>query len=114
MNNIRVIIRKELEKINFDYSYKGTKLFSEVIYECYIRQKKEESNFNLDRDIYPIVAQKCNIDKNEIKVYIFQSISKMYNVVNKNRLFDYLKYKIDYRPKTKELIVAVLKKIKNI
>ncbi len=111
-NLIKEKIQIELEKINFDFSYKGTKLLAETIYECYI--EKVKYGINLSQEIYPIISKKYGIDANSIKVYIFYSISKMYDIVNKNDLFDFLKYKVLYRPKSKEIIFTVLEKLNQL
>jgi len=65
----------------------------------------------VNKKIYPIIAKKYNKTINSIRIDIFQSISKMYDEIEKKKLSNYFGYKVINKPKTKEVITTILEKI---
>ena len=111
-NNTDIIkekIKKELEKLHFNFSYIGTKYLYECIYECYCKNRKHD--INLNKEIYPIISKKYNKTINTIKVDIFKSTYIMYYDVDENILSNYFGYGILKKPKIKDIIYKVLQKI---
>lgn len=105
-------IKRELENLNFNFSYLGTKYLYECIYQCYC--KNVLYDINLNKDIYPIISNKYNKSINSIKINIFQASSIMYDSTDETHLSKYFGYKIIEKPKTKDIIFTILQKIKNI
>lgn len=54
-NIIKEQIKIELENLNFDFSYIGTKYIYECIYQCYC--KRIIYDVNLNKEIYPIISK---------------------------------------------------------
>ena len=109
LDNIKNQITIELKKLNFNFSYIGTKYLSECIYECYF--KKNKYNFNLSKDIYPIIAKKYNKKISLIGADIFQAILMMFYDTDENILCNYFNCTITQKPKTKDLIIAILQNL---
>ena len=86
-----------------------TKYLSESIYECYF--KKNKYNFNLSKDIYPIIAKKYNKKISLIGADIFQAILMMFYDTDENILCNYFNCTITQKPKTKALIIAILQNL---
>ena len=99
-------IKFELKKLNFDFSYNGTKYLYECIYQAYISDNKYD--INLDREIYPMISKKYQKTKNSIKTNIFHAISMMYYDTDEKVLSNYFGYNIINKPKTKELISTIM------
>lgn len=108
--DIRQQIKIELEKLNFNFSYLGTKYLVECIYECYYKNKIYDVNLN--KEIYPIVSKRFNKSINSIRTNIFQSISIMYYDNDENNLSKYFGYKLLNKPKNKDLIIHILQMLK--
>ncbi len=106
IDSIKEQIQTELNMLKFDFSYIGTKLLYESIYECYC--KTNMYDINLNKDIYPIISKKYHKNINSIRTSIFQSISMMYYEIEEEKLSNYFGYKIIRKPKTKDIIFAIL------
>ena len=102
-------INKELDKLNYNFSYIGTQYLSECIYEIYIRNL---SSFNLSKDIYPIIAKKHSTNINNIKCNIFQATLNSYCDCEQTKLEQYFKRYFHEKPKTKDIIYTILEYIK--
>lgn len=103
-------IKLEMEKLNFNFSYVGTKYLLECIFEIYLNKNYE--NFNLNRDFYPIISKRHNKSINNIKCNITQAYMKMLCDCSIKRLENYLKIYIGTQnPKKKEVINAILRNI---
>lgn len=109
-NLIKDQIINELQKLNFNFSYIGTKFLCDCIEECF--NKGDLYNINLKKDIYSILAKKYHKTINSIKSSIFKTISEMYYESDEKHLSDYFGYKIIMKPKTRDIISIVLQKIK--
>jgi len=111
--NIDIInkkIQKELYKLNYNFSYIGTKYLCEIIYECH--KPNNIYNINLNKEVYPIISKKYNKTINSIKCSIFKATYLMYYDINESKLTEYFGYKITSKPKTKDIIYRILEKIK--
>lgn len=73
---IRKRVRKILEKFNFNFKLIGTKyLLEAIIYSYFTRETYLFEN--LEKDIYPYVSQKYNVNPLTIKWAIIRSINTM-------------------------------------
>lgn len=103
-------IKMQLEILNFDFYYIGTKYLLETIYEIYTRQ--DYDNINLKGEIYPIIAKKYHKNVNNIKCNITQAYLKMCERASIDELEDYLHLYLGLkRPKIKDLIISILLKL---
>lgn len=102
-------INSELKKLNFNFSYIGTKYLSECIYEIYLR--KESNYSNLSKEIYPILAKRHHKSCNTIYGNIKQSVNAMYYDTNETTIKKYLNYSYFSKPKIKEIVFAILDKL---
>ena len=110
IDKLKSQIQNELNKLNFNFSYSGTRYLCDCIEECYY--KGDIYSINLETDIYSILSKKHNNTINSIKSSIFKSILAMYCETTDNKLSDYFGYRIIMKPKTKEVISIILQKIK--
>ena len=99
-----------MKKLNFNFSYIGTKYLVECIFEIYLNKNYE--NFNLNRDFYPIISKRYNISVNNVKCNITQAYMKMLCDCSIKQLENYLKIYVGIQnPKKKEVINAILRNI---
>lgn len=73
---IRKRVRKILEKFNFDFKLIGTKYLLEAIVYSYFTRETYLFE-NLEKQIYPYVSQKYNVNPLNIKWAIIRSINNM-------------------------------------
>lgn len=101
-------IVKELKKLNYNFSYIGTKyLISSVL----VSYKLKKDEYDLEHEIYPIVAKEYNKSINNIKCNITNATDKMYYDCEEKTLIKYINS--NSKPGPKKIICAVLKKIKD-
>lgn len=105
-------IKVELKKLEFKHSYNGTNYLIETIYILYTL--KMYYNFNLEKDIYPIVVKKYGTSSNNIKNNIENAIEKMFYDCDEKILEDYIDDYDFSKPKPKMIIRAVLKRINDL
>lgn len=98
-------IKKELYKIKYNPNHIGFKYLLEAITLCY--QNNNIYNINLNKNIYPLIAQKYNKSINNIKCNISQATSSMYNSLSVQEKHKYLNIK----PHVKDIIISVLDKL---
>lgn len=110
IDTVNSLIKEELEILKFNFSYIGTKYLCECICECYY--KNNIYNINLKKEIYPIISKKYHKTINAIKASISQATSIMYYEVSESDLSNYFGYHIINKPKPKDIIFAILEKIK--
>ena len=107
--DVKSKINKELKKLKFNFTYKGTKYLSECIYQIY---KSNESDVdNLSKEFYPIVAEKYNKSVNTIYGNIKQAINAMFFDCEERILKEYFKYSFVVKPKPKEIVYIILNKL---
>lgn len=109
---IKCKIKIELKKLEFKLSYSGTKYLLEAIYILYTL--KIYYNFNLEKDVYPIIANKYGTSTHNIKNNIVNSIDKMFYDCDEEKLEYYIDDYDFSKPKPKMIIRAVLKRIKDL
>lgn len=96
----------ELKKLNYNFSYNGTKYLAESIYQSYHMQ--DIYNINLNKDVYTIVAKKYNKSVNNIKCNITHATKWMYYDCDEKTLEEYYRFFYRKKPTVKEVIVAIL------
>lgn len=108
---IRNDIKKELNYLHYNYSHKGTRYLEECIYQLYI---KGEDNDNLSKDIYPLIAEKYRTNVNAVKCNINKANNSSYFECEEARMEEYFGFSVQTRPTTKEIIYAIMNKLKLI
>ena len=103
-------IYQQLSILNFNLSYNGTTYLADCILELYKRQDNFCSNLN--KCIYPILAQKYNTTSNTIKCDITRAVKLMYYDTPEAVIKEYFSYTYCVKPKVKEVIFTILNKIK--
>lgn len=118
---IKNIIRKELERLHYNYGYNGTKYLVEAIYLLYSSEKY--NNFSLESDVYKVLANKYGCTPNAIKGVVNYATDKMYYDCDEKILDDYFKsddvFFLDdeeegTKPGTKKVIRTIIRKIKDL
>lgn len=102
-------IIKELEYIRYNVEYKGTNYLIDAILQAYMN--KNPMLENLQKEIYPIIADKYNKSINTIRCNIRHATECMYYECDIKRLKEYFRLIDDEKPTTKEVIYTVLNKI---
>lgn len=102
-------IIQELQYLNYNLKYNGTRYLAETILE--LHNKKEFFYDNLSRNIYPVIAKKYQKTVNNIKCNITQATKIMYYDCNQDILDNYFGINYNSQPKVKEVIFQVLNKI---
>ena len=104
------LVKSELYKLNFNFSYKGTTYIIDILKYLYDNQIYDD-HINFQKLIYPYLAKKYNRSISSIKTSILNSIENMYCECDSNIFKEYFYTYEDYRIKTKELIFNILDKI---
>ena len=108
-NCIRYKIKDELSKLYYNTSYNGTKYIYETIYQLYLR--KNLDCYNLNKSIYPILADKYNTNVNNIHTNIKQATKSMYYDCPEDILKKYFNFDKVKKPKEKQVITTILNNI---
>lgn len=106
---IKEKISKELKYLGYNIEHLGTKYLCETIYILYI--SKNYSNYNLERDIYPIIARNNGKSVNNIKCNIKNATDIMYYENEEKKIMEYLKDYNILKPQPKKIILSILKKL---
>lgn len=101
-------IKNELEKLNYNLSYKGTKFLEDSIYLIYTSDMEKD---NLTKEIYPIIAKKYNTSIENVKCDIIQASNNSYYECPQKVMENYFGYQLISKPKTKDIIYAVIRKL---
>lgn len=104
-----VQITKELTELGYNIKYAGTQFLIEAILIIY--QSKNRKTANLQRDIFPIVAQTFNKTPFNVKASINRATDCMYAECNIERLKEYFHFSVDMKPTVKQVIFSVLEKL---
>lgn len=108
-NLIRNRITHELELLNYNFSYHGSKYLVDALYQLYINKDKYYDN--LSRDVYPVIAKKYNKKANTIKCDISQATKIMCMDCSEKVIIEYFNL-VDYiKPTVKQVIFTVLNKL---
>ncbi len=102
-------IKYELDKLNYNFAYNGTKFIAEMIYEIYSHPEKGFENFN--RDLYPIIAKRHDRSPNTIKCDVLQATRSMVLDCKEEIIMDYFNYACSAHPTVKEVITTILNKM---
>lgn len=101
-------INKELEYLGYNLSYNGTKYLAECIALIYNNYGNSE---NLNKNVYPIIANKYHKTINNIKCNITTATNSMYYSCDETRLINYFNFYTPDRPKPKLVIYTILNKL---
>ena len=107
---LRDKINRELEKLQYNPSYVGTKYMAEAIYEIYSKNYIYKGG-NLSRNVYPIIAENHNTTVNNVKCNITSATKCMMQRCPKNMMEDYLFCEGNETPKVKEIMYKVINRI---
>lgn len=112
-NNKEKIIRDriihELELLNYNFSYHGSKYLVDALYQLYINKDKYYDN--LSKDVYPIIAKKYHKKANTIKCDISQATKMMCMDCSEKVILDYFNLPDYIKPTVKQVIFTVLNKL---
>lgn len=108
---IKERIEQELNKIAYNFSYKGTSYLVETIYVLYQLFKSRAYDCNFEDEIYPLVAKKYNTSTNNVKCNIRNATDKMYYDCDEKVLRDYLRDYEFSKPGAKRVAIKVLEKL---
>ena len=113
VETMRPEVIKLLENFSFDFKLIGTTYLLESILYCY--EKKTEYIFeNLERNVYPYVAKKCNATEYNVKWSILRCIditNTHNNLFLQKQLFNKTKATIYDKVTPKQLISTIVTKI---
>lgn len=107
--NIKMKIKNEMNYLNYNPIYVGTNYIIESI--LLIAQSEEDLISNLEKEVYPIIAEKYNKTISNIKSNIHQSTTNMYYECDSNKLQCYFNLECDVKPKPKLVMTTILNKI---
>lgn len=102
-------IKKEVSYLGYNFSYNGTKYLVEAI--CILYNSFNYYNYNLEKDVYPIIAQKYRTTPNNIKCNIRNATEIMYFDNTEEKLMEYLGAYYTINPGSKNIISAILEKL---
>lgn len=107
---IRKEIIKILENFHFDFKILGTTYLIETILYCY--ENRADCVFdNLERNVYPYVAQKFHTSLNNVKWNIIRATEIMnanISILNQKHLPDTLKVNVFEKTTSKQIIGVIL------
>ena len=99
----------ELKKLNFNFSYYGTKYIMESIYIIYFLKNSED--LNLKREIFPVLSKRYHKSIDTIHSDMKKAINNMYYDCDENILKSYFNYYELKKPTLKEIILKVNEKL---
>lgn len=102
-------IKNELKYIGYNFSYNGTTYLVEVI--ALLFNYDSSYNYNLEKDIYPLIAYKHKTSAHNIKCNIRNATEIMF-YHNKEKVISYLNCNYNINPGSKTIISEILEKIK--
>lgn len=110
-------IQDELYKLNYNFTYKGTKYLIDAIYILYCLEKIGEYDFeyddcNFEKEIYPHISKKYRTSTNNIRYNIAFATDKMTFDCDERILNKYLSDCKFLPHGTKKVCFSVLKKIR--
>lgn len=100
-------ILKEINTLKFEVNNIGV----QYLIECVLLIKSNDSLYNLEKEIYPIVAKKYNVTPNRVKWNISSCINTMYKNNSDESINKYFGYDFNRCPTPKVLIFTILNKI---
>lgn len=109
MENIDSKIMRELKFLNYNIAHIGTIYLKECIKIDFLKYNGEAENIN--KQIYPLIAEKYNKSILLIKNNIIKATNYMYNECEIEKLIKYFGIDMDYKPTPKAVIKTVISKI---
>lgn len=109
VTNIKMKIKKETEYLKYNPLHVGTNYLIECI--VLIAQSKEDLLSNLEKDVYPFIANKYHKTISNIKCNINQSTTHMYYECDSDKLKRYFNFECDMKPKPKLVMTTILNKV---
>lgn len=104
-------IIRELKKINYNFSYIGTQyIYESILILCTSHQHEK---IILEKQVYPLIADKYNTTISNIKTNIVNSTNEMYYDCQKDILNSYLGICENEKPTPKEVISLIVSNIKH-
>ena len=107
--NVRELIRKELEFLNYNFSLRGTKYLEDAINLIYLKN----CDCNLEKEVYTQLSKTYIKTAHTIKVNIQNSTNAMIDTYGYKNVLKYLGIDSNYGVGTKAIVCAILNKIKN-
>ncbi len=113
IHNIKSLITDELLYLSYDVSHKGTQYLIDVIYMIF--SQGDALLENLNKYVYPTIAQRYNQTSNNIKCNIVRATEAMYYNCPEDKLTNYFSLTTPHKPNIKTIISIVLLNVhKNI
>jgi len=109
---IETFIISELNDLKFNFTHLGSTYIMESIQILYYNNL-ENSPFNLEKDVYSIVASKHHQSVQNIKSNICKSSNHMYAECTQDYLKTYFSFPVDLKPTPKLIIRTVLSNVCN-
>lgn len=109
-NSIESQIISELKKVNYNFSYIGTKyIYESILLLC---TEFENEKIKLEKHIYPLIAKKYHTTINTVKTNISNSTNEMYYDCKREILDKYFGLCDNEKPTPKEVIFIIVSNIK--
>ena len=100
-------ILNEIKGLKFEITNIGV----QYLIDCILLIKCNDALYNLEKDIYPIVAKKYNVTSNKVKWNIYSCINNMSRNNSMERINRYLGFSYNRTPTPKVLIFTIVNKI---
>lgn len=100
-------ILNEIKGLKFEVTNIGV----QYLIDCILLIKCNDALYNLEKDIYPIVAKKYNVTSNKVKWNIYSCINNMSRNNSMERINRYLGFSYNRTPTPKVLIFTIVNKI---
>lgn len=99
----------EMTNLSYNTSLKGTRYLIDAI--CYAMIHHLTDIDNLNKEIYPLLAQKYNQSPHNIKCNISRATADMYCNCNASTLMHYFSFAEEEKPNIKTIIFTIMRKI---
>ena len=106
--NVKFLIRRELEYLGFNFALNGTIYLEEAINLIYFKN----CNCNLEKEVYNQLSKRHIKTGHTIKVCIQNALNAMMGVTGYDKVIAYLQMEPKYGVGAKSIIYAVLNRIK--
>ena len=100
-------ILNEIKGLKFEVTNIGV----QYLIDCILLIKCNDALYNLEKDIYPIVAKKYNVSANKVKWNIYSCINNMSRNNSVERINRYFGFTYNRTPTPKVLIFTIVNKI---
>ena len=100
-------ILNEIKELKFEVTNIGV----QYLIDCILIIKSNDALYNLEKDIYPIIAKKYNVSANKVKWNIYSCINNMSRNNSLERINRYFGFAYNRSPTPKILIFTIVNKI---